>query len=329
LISCTGNDDNYGPQGTDPSDPVTVETGVFVLNEGNFQWGNSSLTHYDPVNRTIQQGVFEQRNGIPLGDVAQSLTILGDTCYLVINNSNRIRALSLTNLQQHHELTGFTSPRYLLPITQNRALVSDLYADQIWVCDLTSGQITGSLPIAGWCEEMLISGSYIGVLNEEEQNVHVIHATTLELEGEVQLSSPAQRLIQGLNDDAWILAETALYRIRSGAFQAPELVSQWTQPIDASRATFNPVTESIFFLDQHVWTLNTSASPADTPRVFLEGGERNWYGIQTDPVSGDIYITDAKDYLSAGSVWRYSAQGQLIHTFDAGVIPQHIAFYER
>jgi len=36
--------------------------GVFILNEGNFTWGNGSLSFYDFESGNIQNGIFENRN---------------------------------------------------------------------------------------------------------------------------------------------------------------------------------------------------------------------------------------------------------------------------
>ena len=46
------------------------ERGLFICNEGNFQYGNATLSYYDPATKTVQNEVFYRANAMKLGDVA-------------------------------------------------------------------------------------------------------------------------------------------------------------------------------------------------------------------------------------------------------------------
>ena len=50
-----------------------VGHGLFITNEGNFQYGNATLSFYDTQTRKIDNEVFFRANDQKLGDVAQSL----------------------------------------------------------------------------------------------------------------------------------------------------------------------------------------------------------------------------------------------------------------
>ena len=41
----------------------------------------------------------------------------------------------------------------------------------------------------------------------------------------------------------------------------------------------------------------------------------------------DIYIADAKDYASNGEVLRYNSEGELVDTFEVGLLPSKFAFF--
>jgi hypothetical protein len=57
--------------------------------------------------------------------------------------------------------------------------------------------------------------------------------------------------------------------------------------------------------------------------TFLTG---YFYGIGVEQVSGDVYLTDPKNFVLPGEVLIYAATGQFRTKFTAGVIPGSIAF---
>jgi hypothetical protein len=61
-----------------------------------------------------------------------------------------------------------------------------------------------------------------------------------------------------------------------------------------------------------------------SPLVISQGW--NIYGLDSNPVNGDIYISDAVDYQQASHIWRYSQSGTLVDHFAAGVISSGCVF---
>ena len=51
-----------------------------------------------------------------------------------------------------------------------------------------------------------------------------------------------------------------------------------------------------------------------------------FYNMAIEPKTGDIYVTDAKNYMMNGTVYRYSNDGVLLSSFEAGVIPSAMLF---
>ena len=50
------------------------------------------------------------------------------------------------------------------------------------------------------------------------------------------------------------------------------------------------------------------------------------YGIAVHPETGEILVTDAKNYVSSGTLHCYSPQGKRLWSVRTGDIPAHIAF---
>ena len=51
-----------------------------------------------------------------------------------------------------------------------------------------------------------------------------------------------------------------------------------------------------------------------------------FYKIAVNPENGDIYVSDAKTYVQNGTVYRYSSDGVLLSSFDAGICPGFMLF---
>ena len=69
---------------------ITIGSGLFVLNEGDYQFANSSLTFYDIEADTVINDLFYKVNNAPLGDVAESMALVDGKLYIVVNNSKYI-----------------------------------------------------------------------------------------------------------------------------------------------------------------------------------------------------------------------------------------------
>jgi hypothetical protein len=66
--------------------------------------------------------------------------------------------------------------------------------------------------------------------------------------------------------------------------------------------------------------------------LITDGTEKNIkipYGIQVNPYNGDIYITDAKNYVSSGQLHCYSREGKRKWSVRTGDIPAHMCFVYR
>ena len=87
--------------------------GLFICNEGNFQYGNATLSYYDPSTKIVQNEVFYRSNAMKLGDVAQSMIIRDGIGWVVVNNSHVVFAIDINTFKEVGRITNLTSPRYI------------------------------------------------------------------------------------------------------------------------------------------------------------------------------------------------------------------------
>ena len=53
------------------------------------------------------------------------------------------------------------------------------------------------------------------------------------------------------------------------------------------------------------------------------------YGIKVNPVTREIYVTDAKNYVTPGTLYCFSPQGHCLWSVRTGDIPAHLTFLPR
>jgi DNA-binding beta-propeller fold protein YncE len=167
----------------DPDPPPTntgtdYRKGMWIINEGQFLGGNASITWITYDGATRKTDVFTEINGRPLGDIAQSITVIGSRAYVVVNNSGKIEVLNTSTMASSGTITGFTSPRYIQEVSPGKAYVTDLFGGNISIVDLETKSITGSIPASGWTEQMVVKNNEVFVGLGDTNFVYVINATT-------------------------------------------------------------------------------------------------------------------------------------------------------
>ncbi len=311
---------------------------LFVVNEGNFMYGNASLTSYDTLSRVTENDLFYRVNGLPLGDVAESMNIWKSKGYIVVNNSGKIYVFDVGSGKYTGKITGFTSPRFIHFINDQKAYVSDLYAGKISIVNLTTNMITGSIPCPSHLstEEMVQYGNLVFVSCwSGDKTVLVIDTTKDQIVAEIATGDqPCGMAIDRFNK-IWVLCQS-----QAGNNNKNQAVLQRIDPdnkkIDRSLifpVNANPVKlvidgqgeNLLFLLNNEVYKFQVQADQLpEKPVISIQS--KLSYGLGIDPHNGNIYVGDALDYQQSGSIKRFSSAGSLLDSFKAGIIPGRFCF---
>ena len=311
---------------------------MFIVNEGNFMYGNATLSSYDTLKRVVQNDLFYKVNGLPLGDVAESMTIWNSKGYIVINNSGKIYVMDVASGKYTGKITGLTSPRHMHFVNNQKAYVTDLYAGIITIVNPTTNLITGSIPCPSHpsTEEMVQFGNLLFVSCwSGDKTVLVIDTEKDRIVAEITTGLQPCGLVLDRYDKIWVLCQS-LPGNGSTNIAMLQKIDPVTKMIEKSigfPATAKPVKlvidgsgENLFFLlvnDVHKMSVLADQLPS---KPFLALQSKLLYGLGIDPHNGNIYVSDALDYQQSGIISRFSASGNLLDTFKAGIIPGRFCF---
>lgn len=338
LFSCS-------PQAPVNPGDYTIGSGVFVLNEGNFQFSNASLTFYDPEADTVANNLFYKVNNALLGDVAQSMALADGKLYIVVNNSNYIYKVDANTMvcdtTKPFKLTNFYSPREMMFVAPNKAYVSDLYGSQLWIVNPMDMSHSGSIEMGKATEKMLLIGNELYVSNwsntfvhGEKNSVQVVDINNDVKVAEITVGKEPNCLAVDNNGHVWVLCEGATWEAdgeNPTLWEIDPLLKTATKRYEFDGTAMimkaNAFGDGLYlFFNNEVRRFDIAASAlSETFRIAApEGGM--FYNMAVNPQNGELYVTDAKNYMMNGTVYRYSDDGVLLSSFEAGIIPSAMLF---
>lgn len=324
-----------------------AQRGVFVVNEGNYQYGNASLSFYNSDTREVTNNIFLGANGIPLGDVAQSMVIRQGKIYVVINNSGVVRVLNSTTLALEKSIEGLTSPRHILFENDERAYISDLYARGIHIVNPSTGKKMGFIQ-AG-------TKSMPYYQHPTENLVRIgdrLYTNCWSYDRKVLVIDPmAEKVVDSIEvglQPLWMIAdrEGKLWTITDGGFvgnpagnEKPKLVriNPASNSIEkefvfddinaqVGHITLSATGDSILFISNDIYKMSVDATSLPT-EPFIPKKRRTYRAIAVDPRTYEVYVTDATDFINSGYLFRFTPNGDVVDSVKVGVTPTGISFF--
>lgn len=296
---------------------VANSNAVIVGAEGNFQFGNASISLYNPGDSSIGENIFQKANDRPLGDVLQSIGSFGNLLYLVVNNSSKIEVVQKSDFKLVATIHNLKSPRYFLPVSNSKAYVTDLYANSISVVDLDLNEVQSQIKVSGWTEGLTMIYGKVFVSNKAKNLVYVIDAEKDELIDSIKVGASPSSLVQDKNSKLWVLGDHSIEMIDPVTLNIQKSITLDLQ-YSASRLSLNQGLDTLYFLGNGVQRMSVSSDLAPET-VFIKNNSNNFYALEIDPKSNNIYLSDAIDYIQKSIVHVYSPSGNLLNSFTSGV----------
>lgn len=319
-------------------DISSSERGLFICNEGNFQYGNATLSYYDPQTKSVENEIFYRANAMKLGDVAQSMTINNGIGWVVVNNSHVVFAIDPTTFKEVGRITGLTSPRYIHFVSDDKAYITQIWDNRIFIINPKRYEVTGYIEVPdmtseqGSTEQMVQLGKYLYVNCWSYQNrLLKIDTETDSIVAELEVGIQPTSLALDCNGKLWTVTDggyegspygyeaPSLYRIDPETFSIEQTFS-FHKGDAPSEVQINGRGDTLYWINDDIWSMSVDADRVPV-RPFLDSRGTIYYGLTVDPKSDEVYIADAVDYTQQGKIYRYSARGELLDEFYVGIIP--------
>jgi len=337
LTSCiliTSCKKEVGPQNAEKGF-VPKDRKVLILNEGNFGFGNASVSILNAKTKKIENNVFKTVNGFGIGDVLQSVTLHNNKYYFVVNNSGKI-VVTDTNLVLQAEITGLNSPRYF-GAKGNKGYVTDLKQNAVYVLDLSTNLIIKQIKTVGWTEQIAIHNNKVIVLdrgnylnNSGSNKIYLIDIVGDTIQDSIATPLEPNSMILDKNNKLWVLCSggfgmdfPALIRVNL----ITKLIEKKLTFSDKNESPFrlvkNGAGEELYFINNSVYKMNILDNNLPNSE-FIPKNARNFYGLGMDFFTDEIYVTDVKNYIQNGEVFIFNISGNELYKFNSGIIPQYI-----
>lgn len=310
---------------------TSFDNGVFVIHEGNFQGGNASLSFYNKSTGQMSNGVFSAVNGIPLGDVGQSMEIFVNKGYIAVNNSGKVEVVNLSDLTSIGTITGLSSPRYVKVLNASLGYITDLFSGQITVFNPSTLEVTGTIDVNGHVEQVVNTLYGLIATGTAANQVYKINATTNEVTDSVYVGIGPSNMVLDFEGKVWILTnggwgveEPKLVHLNPNTMQIEESFGFPSINNYPGNLEINGDGTELYYVDGMVYKM----SVFDNALPTMPFSSSFAYKCGVDPLEDIVYISDAGDFNSNGKVYRFESDGTAIDTFDVGVIPAEYAFTE-
>lgn len=320
---------------------------AIIVNEGQFGYGTASLTTLSH-NGVSTQDVFRKVNGRPMGDVAQSMTLIGNNLYVPLNNSRKIEVFDKTTFKSVETISidQDVIPMYVQHLGGDSIAVTDQMwrnsSSKLMIIDINhnterktlrrwinmEGQ-TFQMAIAN--NKLFIGGTYLtvfdlGAINEKDRR-YIRTAG-----GETIQNGDFSKLVIDKNGNLWVLTEYWIYCIDPVSEKVIHTIDVGALGINTRIGCIDisPDKETIYFnAHTSIYTIDiNNASKPEIPIISpVVDKSRTIYNMCISK-EGTIFMCDVLyGSLSRAIIHEYDPKtGNKILEFKAGIFPHFIYF---
>lgn len=360
LMSC--RTDEYIPreevvEGLAPQENTAIK-GFYVLNEGNMGSNKCTLDFFDYTTGTYRRNIYAEINPTvvkELGDVGNDIQIYGSKLYVVVNVSNKIEVMDAKTTKRIKTIP-LQNCRYM--VFKNGKMYASSYAGPVDInpnapkgkvveIDTVSLSIQREVTVGYQPEEMDIVGNQLFVANSGgymvpnyDKTVSVIDLTSFTETKKIDVAINLHRLKKDNYGDLYVSSRGDYYTVPSSLYLVDAATGVIKKDFHVSVSEMTIVNDKLYYYgnefnyNTHAYTKTFGIIDVKTEQIISNkiidqeyvDAIKSPYGIAVNPITEDIYLTDARNYVSTGYVYCFDKYGHFKWKTEGGNIPAHFSF---
>ncbi len=336
--------------------------GFYLLNEGNMGSNKSTLDFFDYKTGIYQRNIYAAVNpAVPkeMGDVGNDMRIYGSRLYAVINASNKVEVMNAKTAKRIGQIdipncryikfdkefayvTSYAGPIEINPNYTQKGYVAKIDTATLTIVDkCIVGFQPDDLEISDGKIYVANSGGYMGAGNTEkyERTVSVIDLATFREDKRIDVAYNLHHIKADNRGDIWVTSRGDYKQLPSRLFFIDKMQQKVTDTLPIAVSNFYLDGDSLYTYSTE-WSyvtysnvitygiINTKTREIVTAAFISDGTDKTIeipYGIMVNPLTKDIYVTDAGNYVSPGVLYCFDRNGKKKWSVRTGDIPAHFA----
>lgn len=351
FVACDDMEDK--PEPTPGIEGNIGETGtaeLYILSEGLFNLNNSSLARYSFKNSQLTKNYFKDINRRGLGDTANDIAIYGSKLYIVVNVSSTIEVIdfstgsSIKQIPMLADNGSSRQPRHIA-FHKNKAYVCS-YDGTVARIDTTSLQVESIAKAGRNPESICVQNDKLYVSNSGgldyssglgvDKTVSVIDIASFTEIKKIEVGPNPGCILPGPDETVFVATHGS--NIAEGDFHFVKIDGRTdeVERIYNEKVMNFAISGNVAYLYNYNYSTETSfikvfnLKTGETIREnFITDGTKvsTPYGINVNPFSGNVYITEAYSYTITGDVLCFNQNGQLQFRLNrVGLNPNTVVF---
>ena len=334
-------------------------SGIYLVNQGNQGSNKARLDFLNFHNGFYIRDVFTEYNPEVvkgLGDTGNDVQVYKGKVFVAVNGSHKVEIMDAYSMKRLAQV-DVPNCRFIA-FDGNCAYVTSYVAKDketlktqkgaLYRIDLDTYKVTGQVTVGYQPEQLVImdgkayvanSGGYVAGYDD---TVSVVDLKSMKVEYDIKVAVNLALMLVDAEGTIWVssqgnysdVSSTLNYLLKKG--DKYELGGTVNVPVSSMAlagdkiyvigTTYNPTT----------WKPTTTYNIVNVKTRELESGSfitdgtesgiTTAFTVTVNPGNGDIYVTDAKDYVSSGTLHCYTGSGKHKWSVRTGDIPGRIAF---
>ncbi len=361
LAGCREENVIFIPEEVPTGTPqYTSVEGFYLLNEGNMGSNKCTLDRYDYLTAIYTRNIYSQANpDVPkeLGDVGNDLRSYGSRLYAVVNCSNKVEVMNLSDCRRIGQVEipncryiAFHGPYAYVTSYAGPVEIDEDYAQLGFVAkvDTATLQVVDRCIVGYQPDGIAVSGDRLYVANSGgyrvpnyEKTLSVIDLNTFTQVEQVPIAVNLSQVVADRQGKIWVSSRGDYEETPSRLYCYDARKGRVEKALDLPVARMWLNGDSLFTVSsgryepagdrEAVYGIVDVMDMKVLTRSFLPESARAEirmpYGVAVNPVTGDIYVTDARNFVNPGYLYAFNPRGDFQWKVRTGDVPSCIVFY--